>query len=556
MRLVLLAAVGMLYTNKTSPVPIKTSAVPMRSTTPKQNNTGVMYAMAVHEEAIGRPSISHRDDAVVIIGRNVGNITEVWLHPSPTCPASKDKRSVQMTVTETTDNFVVAHMTKIEDFRDEWVFPIFVCSDPSAAPSEFQSIIIVDKRGRHLHILFMIYCLFLFLSALFTGLNLSLMSLDMDDLRRIREYDENPKTRNYAANIIPIRKNGNYMLCTILLGNTICNTICVLTFDAMTGGIILSRVERFLFITVLPALFIIIFSEILPQVICTKYALPIGSRCRHIMVFFMVLTFPASYPLSKILDCIVGKEIRMSYDRRMLSGLMRQQKYDTVNMAEVVENALNLQVRRVRDVMTPLDKVFMLPDNMEINTHLKRQLSENRHTRIPVYKGNDKNDVIGILNVKDLLLIDDSLDIHIGMIVQLWHRSTLFRFVSSEMPVAQLMLELKRGFPLAIVVDYTHDARGYRVIGIVTLEDNLEEVIGEIYDEKDRALEASHVLDEHTNINRSVVRKSLRKPSRKRPTRQLGDTKDTTPSSKEPLVPQNRPIKGSKQKVQPDMTVS
>ncbi|VDO72055.1 unnamed protein product [Haemonchus placei] len=248
------------------------------------------------------------------------------------------------------------------------------------------------------------------------------MSLDLDDLRRIREYDENPKTRRYAANIIPIRENGNFMLCTIILGNTICNAICVLTFDRMTRGLVMTLTERMIFINIIPTLFIMFFSEVIPQVICTKYALPIGSRCRHLMVFFMVLTFPASYPLSKLLDYVVGKEIRMTIDRRMLGDLMRQQqqKYETVNMADVLENAMNLQVRRVRDVMTPIEK---------------------------------------------------------------------FRFVSGETPIAQLMLELKRGFPLAIVVDYLHDAKCYQVIGIVTLEDNLEEVIGEIYDEKDRAIE-------------------------------------------------------------------
>ncbi|VDO67404.1 unnamed protein product [Heligmosomoides polygyrus] len=178
-------------------------------------------------------------------------------------------------------------------------------------------------------------------------------------------------------------------------------------------------------------------------------------------------------------------------NRRMLGGLMRQQKNVTLTMAELVENAMNLQVRRVRDVMTPIEKVFMLSDLTEINDKLKGELAENRHTRIPVFRGDDRNSVIGVLNVKDLLLIDDTLDLQIGTIIQLWHRSTLFRFVTGETPVAQLMLELKRGFPLAIVIDYLHDVMCYHIVGIVTLEDNLEEVIGEIYDEKDvsRALE-------------------------------------------------------------------
>lgn len=48
--------------------------------------------------------------------------------------------------------------------------------------------------------------------------------------------------------------------------------------------------------------------------------------------------------------------------------------------------------------------------------------------------------------------------------------------MTGETPVAQLMLELKRGFPLAIVIDYLHDVMCYHIVGIVTLEDNLEEV--------------------------------------------------------------------------------
>ncbi|VDO61351.1 unnamed protein product [Haemonchus placei] len=402
-----------------------------------------MYGMGVYYELHDLPTLIGQEDELVIFGDGLHSISEVWLHPSPTCELPKDNRSVAMTIGQTTKTFIVASLAKEEDFRPEWMHPIFLCTEPEANPSEFRSVIILDTSDPWLPLLIVLYFWFLLMSALFTGLNLALMSLDLDDLRRIREYDENPKTRRYAANIIPIRENGNFMLCTIILGNTICNAICVLTFDRMTRGLVMTLTERMIFINIIPTLFIMFFSEVIPQVICTKYALPIGSRCRHLMVFFMVLTFPASYPLSKLLDYVVGKEIRMTIDRRMLGDLMRQQqqKYETVNMADVLENAMNLQVRRVRDVMTPIEKI------------------------------------IGVLNVKDLLLIDDSLDLHVGIIMQLWNRSTL------------LMLELKRGFPLAIVVDYLHDAKCYQVIGIVTLEDNLEEVIGEIYDEKDRAIE-------------------------------------------------------------------
>ncbi|KAK6042622.1 hypothetical protein COOONC_19873 [Cooperia oncophora] len=128
-------------------------------------------------------------------------------------------------------------------------------------------------------------------------------------LQRIREYDENPKTRRYAANIIPIRENGNFMLCTIILGNTICNTICVITFDLMTRGLVMSVTKRLILINVIPTLFIIFFSEVIPQVLCTK-------------------------------DAYVDR----SPNAGRFDAPTATAEVETVNMADVVEKRMNLQV--------------------------------------------------------------------------------------------------------------------------------------------------------------------------------------------------------------------
>ncbi|KAK6042624.1 hypothetical protein COOONC_19871 [Cooperia oncophora] len=216
------------------------------------------------------PTIRSQDDELVVLGEGLQGLSELWLHPSPTCDLKKDNRSVAMKIGQTSSTFVVSSLAKSVEFQLEWTYPIFVCSKPAAQPSEFRSVILEDTSDPLIPLLIVIYCWFLLMSALFTGLNLALMSLDLDDLRRIREYDENPKTRRYAANIIPIRENGNFMLCTIILGNTICNTICVITFDLMTRGLVMSVTKRLILINVIPTLFIIFFSEVIPQVLCTK----------------------------------------------------------------------------------------------------------------------------------------------------------------------------------------------------------------------------------------------------------------------------------------------
>ncbi|CAJ0598409.1 unnamed protein product [Cylicocyclus nassatus] len=477
------ASSGAATTRESSLTFTSTSVYSPATKSSKNNSTtaSLLLAMSAYYDKYDRPQLRHLDDEIVVVGENLNVVIKIWLHTSPACHTIEDSRMVELKILKISTHYVTAIRTR-DEARGEFLFPLYVCTEPKST-SDFNSVVI-HLRDRVVRGLILIYCVFLFLSALFTGLNLSLMSLDMEDLRRISEYDENPKTRKYAANIIPIRENGNFTLCTIILGNTICNAVVVLTFERITHDLDLTEWQRILLIEVVPSLLIIIFSEVIPQVICTKFALPIGSRCRRIMVFFMVLTYPASYPLSLLLDCVVGKEVRITMDRHMLGSLMRQQKYDTAKMADVIENAMMLEVRRVKDVMTPLDKVFMISEETEINLKLKQQLKEFRHTRIPVYKG-DKNCVIGVLNVKDLLLVDESLDIHVGAVMQLFNRSTLFRMVTSESPVIQLMVELKRGFPLAIVVDFDPEKKRYSVTGIVTLEDNLEEVIGEIRDEKD-----------------------------------------------------------------------
>ncbi|KAK5974991.1 hypothetical protein GCK32_018765, partial [Trichostrongylus colubriformis] len=130
-----------------------------------------------------RPTIKSVDDELVLLGDGLKSITEVWLHPSPTCDPKKDNRSVEMVIVDTSSTFIAASLAKSEKFQPEWFYPIFVCTKPPAKPAEFLSVILEDTTDPLLPLLLVIYVWFLMMSALFTGLNLALMSLDLDDLR-------------------------------------------------------------------------------------------------------------------------------------------------------------------------------------------------------------------------------------------------------------------------------------------------------------------------------------------------------------------------------------
>jgi metal transporter CNNM len=135
------------------------------------------------------------------------------------------------------------------------------------------------------------------LSGLFSGLNLGLMSLTPHDLIVIQEAGTD-NDRKYAKRIYPVRKRGNFLLCTILLGNVLVNSTTTILLDTLiSGGLAVASAT----------LAIVIFGEIIPQAICSRHGLEVGSRTIVLTRLFMIATCPIAFPLSKLLDIILGE---------------------------------------------------------------------------------------------------------------------------------------------------------------------------------------------------------------------------------------------------------
>uniref|UniRef100_A0A8C3IHV2 Metal transporter n=1 Tax=Chrysemys picta bellii TaxID=8478 RepID=A0A8C3IHV2_CHRPI len=326
----------------------------------------------------------------------------------------------------------------------------------------------------------LILCL-LVLSGMFSGLNLGLMALDPMELRIVQNCGTD-KEKRYARKIEPIRRKGNYLLCSLLLGNVLVNTTLTILLDDLIGSgfgaVIASTIG------------IVIFGEIVPQALCSRHGLAVGANTIGITKFFMLVTFPLSFPISKLLDCILGQEIGTVYNREKLVEMLKvTEPYNDLVKEELnmIQGALELRTKTVEDVMTPLHDCFMIDSDAILDFNTMSEIMESGYTRIPVYEV-ERSNIVDILYVKDLAFVDPDDCTPLKTITKFYNHPVHFVFHDTKLDA--MLEEFKKGKShLAIVQKVNSEGEGdpfYEVLGLVTLEDVIEEIIkSEILDESD-----------------------------------------------------------------------
>ncbi len=313
------------------------------------------------------------------------------------------------------------------------------------------------------------------LSGFFSGLEVALVSV------RLSKIEQMVKDKiKGATSLHKLKSNPSRMMASVNLGNNLVNvastalaTDIALKLFGSEGLAIAIGAMTFL---------ILVFGEITPKTYCNANATKIAVKYSKILLGFSYAFFPVVWFFEQITKGI----IKLTGSSDVPPGLTEDEIKEVVEQglkdkaiekqeSELVHGALNFDDIIIRSVMTPRPKMFTLKSKMMLFEALP-EINQNGFSRIPVYSENTDK-IVGIVHVRDVLkrLEDEDKMITLEQVM----RKPIF--VSQEKRVSDLLKEMQgRRTHMAIVLD---EFGG--VEGCVTLEDLLEEIVGEIQDETD-----------------------------------------------------------------------
>jgi metal transporter CNNM len=257
-------------------------------------------------------------------------------------------------------------------------------------------------------------------SALFSGLTLGLLGLDKTGLEIIMDGDDLVAAKQ-AKRLAPVRENGNLLLCTLLLGNVSVNALLSIVMADIAGGL-----TGFFVSTAI----LVVFGEIIPQAVCSRFALEIGSRAVPIVKLLIALFFPIAYPLAWMLNKALGHELGTIYSKAEFVKLLEihaERGGFNKEMTSAMTGALKYQDLKVEEVMTPWDKVFTLAIDENLSYETIVAVFKTGYSRIPIYEGNNRSNVIGLLFVKDLIFVDPEDETPLRNFVRIFGRGESLR---------------------------------------------------------------------------------------------------------------------------------
>jgi len=323
--------------------------------------------------------------------------------------------------------------------------------------------------------------LLLFLSAFFSGSEVALVAVDKLSLKRlIRRKVKNVKYLRM------LKREPRHMLTTILIGNNFINilisslatVVSINSFGSLGVGLAIGLVTFLL----------IIFGEIVPKGYCQANKEFIALKSAK-TIYYLSRVFSPIIALFDIIPSFMFKYIIKSKPRsKKISDAdivslaemgVQQKSIDLIEM-ERIKQLLKFDDMSIEKIMIPKSQVIVLNGNMSVKQALKI-VDTNGHSRYPVYEGRKYN-YVGIVHVKEMLkaLQRDGGGIRIRYLVI--HAPVIYR----KMLVSDVFKILQREkVHMAFITNKKMAGKRGSIVGIITLEDIIEEIFGEIEDESD-----------------------------------------------------------------------
>lgn len=335
-------------------------------------------------------------------------------------------------------------------------------------------------------------------SAFFSSAETALMT---SNKLKMRNLADNGNKR--AAKVLKVTENTDKMLSAILIGNNIVNLTASSISTTLTLKIFGSKLVGIA--TGILTFLILVFGEITPKNVASKNAEDMALAYIGVISFLVTLLTPVIFIVNTVAKFVISIFNKNGDDNNAVTEEELRAMVEYSHEEGVIENEEKKMIVNVvdfgdtvaGDIMVPRVDMVMV-DEKSSYEEILQVFREERYTRIPVYEETPDN-VIGILNVKDFLLIEDKEN----FIMKELLREPLYTYEYKK--TSALMMDMRKtGANIVIVLDeYGITA------GLITLEDMLEEIVGEIRDEFDadedegitKVSDLEYLIDGSTNLD-------------------------------------------------------
>lgn len=321
---------------------------------------------------------------------------------------------------------------------------------------------------------FLILLILLVLSALFSSAETALTTVNRIKMRSLAE-----EGTRHADLVLQLTEHSGKMLSAILIGNNIVNLTAASLATSLAyqfGGHMVAIASGIL------TLLILIFGEIMPKTMATLHAERMSLFYAPTVSVYMKLMTPVIFVINGLSRGILflfrvhadpGSRSMTENELRTIVEVSHEDGVIESDEREMIYNVFDLGDARAKDVMVPRVHVTFADIDSSYQ-ELIEIFREDKFTRLPVFEGTTDN-VVGTINMKDLLLYDNSREFHIRDIL----REAYFTYEYKS--ISELLVEMRQAsLNIAIVLDEYGETAG-----LITLEDILEEIVGEIHDEYD-----------------------------------------------------------------------